>query len=241
MKKTYVVIGLGRFGTAIASRLYALGNEVLAIDTDAAKVQHAEPFVTYAVIGDARDEEVLKSLGVKNYDCAVVAIGKDLATSVIVTLNLKDLNIPVVICKATDEIQKKALEKVGADRVVVPEREMGVKLAQALTSSSVLDFIELSSDYGIAEVAVPENGSGKRCGSSTCGQNTAQTSSPSAMVRRSMSRRTPTFRSSAKTCLWPSGATSSFRGFRNEARDRDERAQSAPDASEKAPVFAVLP
>lgn len=180
MKKTYVVIGLGRFGTAIASRLYALGNEVLAIDTDAAKVQHAEPFVTYAVIGDARDEEVLKSLGVKNYDCAVVAIGKDLATSVIVTLNLKDLNIPVVICKATDEIQKKALEKVGADRVVVPEREMGVKLAQALTSSSVLDFIELSSDYGIAEVAVPENGSGKRCGSSTCGQNTAPISSPSA-------------------------------------------------------------
>ena len=148
MKKTYVVIGLGRFGTAIASRLYALGNEVLAIDTDAAKVQHAEPFVTYAVIGDARDEAVLRSLGVKNYDCAVVAIGKDLA-------------IPVVICKATDEIQKKALEKVGADRVVVPEREMGVKLAQALTSSSVLDFIELSSDYGIAEVAVPEKWVGK--------------------------------------------------------------------------------
>lgn len=161
MKKTYVVIGLGRFGTAIASRLYALGNEVLAIDTDAAKVQHAEPYVTYAVIGDARDEAVLRSLGVKNYDCAVVAIGKDLATSVIVTLNLKDMGIPKVICKATDEIQKKALEKVGADRVVVPEREMGVKLAQALTSSSVLDFIELSSDYGIAEVAVPEKWVGK--------------------------------------------------------------------------------
>ena len=112
MKKTYVVIGLGRFGTAIASRLFALGNEVLAIDTDAGKVQHAEPFVTYAVIGDARDEEVLRSLGVNNYDCAVVAIGKDLATSVIVTLNLKELGIQRVICKATDEIQKKALEKV---------------------------------------------------------------------------------------------------------------------------------
>ena len=146
MKKTYVVIGLGRFGTAIASRLFALGNEVLAIDTDAGKVQHAEPFVTYAVIGDARDEEVLRSLGVNNYDCAVVAIGKDLATSVIVTLNLKELGIQRVICKATDEIQKKALEKVGADRVVVPEREMGFKLAQALTSSSVRVFIELSPD-----------------------------------------------------------------------------------------------
>ena len=159
MKKTYVVIGLGRFGTAIASRLFALGNEVLAIDTDAGKVQHAEPFVTYAVIGDARDEEVLRSLGVNNYDCAVVAIGKDLATSVIVTLNLKELQR--VICKATDEIQKKALEKVGADRVVVPEREMGFKLAQALTSSSVLDFIELSPDYGIADVQVPDKWVGK--------------------------------------------------------------------------------
>ena len=161
MKKTYVVIGLGRFGTAIASRLFALGNEVLAIDTDAGKVQHAEPFVTYAVIGDARDEEVLRSLGVNNYDCAVVAIGKDLATSVIVTLNLKELGIQRVICKATDEIQKKALEKVGADRVVVPEREMGFKLAQALTSSSVLDFIELSKDCGIAEIHTPESWFGK--------------------------------------------------------------------------------
>lgn len=161
MKKTYVVIGLGKFGTAVASRLFALGNEVLAIDMSAEKVQRAEPYVTCAVIGDARDEDVLRSLGVNNYDCAVVAIGTDLATSVIVTLNLKDLGLPRVLCKATDEIQKKALEKVGADRVVVPEREMGVKLAQALTSSSVLDFIELSSDYGIAEVAVPEKWVGK--------------------------------------------------------------------------------
>ena len=161
MKKTYVVIGLGKFGTAVASRLFALGNEVLAIDTNAEKVQRAEPYVTRAVICDARDEDVLRSLGVNNYDCAVVAIGTDLATSVIVTLNLKELGLPKVLCKATDEIQKKALEKVGADRVVVPEREMGVKLAQALTSSSVLDFIELSSDYGIAEVAVPEKWIGK--------------------------------------------------------------------------------
>ena len=161
MKKTYVVIGLGKFGTAVASRLFALGNEVLAIDTSAEKVQRAEPYVTCAVIGDARDEDVLRSLGVDNSDCAVVAIGTDLATSVIVTLNLKELGLPKVLCKATDEIQKKALEKVGADRVVVPEREMGVKLAQALTSSSVLDFIELSSDYGIAEVAVPEKWIGK--------------------------------------------------------------------------------
>lgn len=161
MKKTYVVIGLGKFGMAVASRLHALGNEVLAIDASAEKVQRAEPHVTCAVIADARDEEVLASLGVTNCDCAVVAIGTDLATSVIVTLNLKELGVPQVLCKATDEIQGKALEKVGADRVVVPEREMGVKLAQTLTSSSVFDFIELSAEYGIAELKVPEAWIGK--------------------------------------------------------------------------------
>ena len=161
MKKTYIVVGLGRFGSALAERLCELGNEVLAIDTSAECVQHMENSVTCAVVGDARDEGVLRSLGARNYDCAIVAIGSNLASSVIITLNLKELGIQRVICKATDEIQKKALEKVGADRVVVPEREMGFKLAQALTSSSVLDFIELSPDYGIADVQVPDKWVGK--------------------------------------------------------------------------------
>ena len=161
MKKTYVVVGLGKFGVTVATRLYELGNEVLAIDNLAENVQRIENRVTYAVVGDARDEEVLRSLGVRNYDCAVVAIGSDLATSVLVTLNLKELGIPKILCKATDELQKKALEKVGADRVVIPEREMGVKLAQALSSSSVLDYIELSNDCGIVEIPAPASWAGK--------------------------------------------------------------------------------
>lgn len=156
MKKTYVVIGLGKFGSAIAAKLYDLGNEVLAIDDSPELVARVEPHVTCAVVGDARDEEVLRSLGVGNYDCAIVGIGSDLATSVIVTLNLKELKVGKILCKATDEVQKRALEKVGADRVVIPEREMGIKLAQALSSSSVLDFIELSKDYGIAETTMPQ-------------------------------------------------------------------------------------
>lgn len=156
MKKTYVVIGLGKFGSAIAVQLYDLGNEVLAIDDSPELVARVEPHVTCAVVGDARDEEVLRSLGVGNYDCAIVGIGSDLATSVIVTLNLKELKVGKILCKATDEVQKRALEKVGADRVVIPEREMGIKLAQALSSSSVLDFIELSKDYGIAETTMPQ-------------------------------------------------------------------------------------
>ena len=128
MKKTYVVIGLGKFGTAVARRLFELGNEVLAIDDSAEKVQHIEHNVTYAVVADARDENALRSLGVKNYDCAIVAIGTDLAASVITTLNLKGLGVPYVICKATDDTQKQALEKIGADRVLIPEREIGIKL-----------------------------------------------------------------------------------------------------------------
>lgn len=151
--KTYIVIGLGRFGSSVAEKLCELGNEVMAVDTQHELVQKISSRVTTAVEGDARDLEVLRSLGVHNFDCAVVAMGTDLATSVLVTLNLKELGVPVVICKAHDEMQKRALEKIGADRVVIPEREIGQKLAQRLASASVLDFIELSPDYSIAELA----------------------------------------------------------------------------------------
>ena len=161
MKKTYVVIGLGKFGTAVAERLYELDNEVLAIDECTESVQRIENKVTYAVVADARDENVLRSLGVKNYDCAIVAIGTDLAASVITTLNLKELGVPQVICKATDETQKRALEKIGADRVLIPEREIGIKLAKTISSTSILDFIELSREYGIAELPTPAHWAGK--------------------------------------------------------------------------------
>ena len=159
--KSYVVVGLGRFGMAVAQKLQELGNEVLIIDSNAEQVQKLSNHVTYAVVGDARDEAVLRSLGVRNFDCAIVAIGGDLAASILITLNLKELGVPQVICKAPDEIQKRALEKVGADRVIIPEREMAVKLAQNLASSSVLDYIELSSQCGIAEVKTPSAWVGK--------------------------------------------------------------------------------
>lgn len=154
--KTFLVVGLGRFGSAVALKLQELGNEVMVIDANAEQVQRLSDHVTYAVVADARDEEVLESLGVKNYDCAVVAIGDNLAASILITLNLKSLGVPQVICKAKDEQQRKALEKIGADRVLIPEREMGIKLAQKLTSDSVLDFIELSKEFGIAEIRTPK-------------------------------------------------------------------------------------
>ena len=117
--------------------------------------------MTHAAVGDARDEAVLRALGVRNFECAIVAIGEDLAASILITLTLKELGVPAVICKASNEAYKRALEKVGADRVVIPEREMAAKLAQNLSCSNILDFIELSDTYGIADVAVPESWVGK--------------------------------------------------------------------------------
>ncbi len=159
--KTFVVIGLGRFGTAIARELSALGHEVLAIDVAEEKVQRVADKVTHAVIGDARDINVLNALGVRNFDCAVVALGSDVGNSALITLNLKELGVKQVVCKAQSHVHQRVLEKIGADRVIFPEHEMGVKLAQGLSSSNVLNFIEFSEDYGIVELASPKSWHGK--------------------------------------------------------------------------------
>ena len=159
--KTFVVIGLGRFGSAVATELSSLGHEVLALDDSEENVMKVADQVTHAVTGDARDPAVLRALGVRNYDCAVVAVGVDVGTSALVTLNLKELGVRQVICKAQSHVHRKVLQKIGADRGVFPEYEMGVKLAQGLSSSNVLNFIELSDDVGIVETTVPREWLGK--------------------------------------------------------------------------------
>lgn len=153
--KSYMVVGLGRFGTQVARKLYELGCEVLAIDTVATKVQQLSNDVTHAVVGDARDKEILRALGAKDFDCAVVAIGDSLADSVLATMNLKELGVPKVICKASNETHRQVLKKLGADQVVIPEHEHADRLAKSLASKNVLDYIELSDDYGIIEVPAP--------------------------------------------------------------------------------------
>ena len=153
--KTFVVIGLGRFGSAVASELCTLGHEVLAIDESEEHVQHIADQVTHAATGDARDPAVLKALGVGNYDCAVVAVGDDIGSSTLITLNLKELGIKKVVCKAQSHVHRRVLEKIGADRVIFPEYEMAIKVAQGLSSSNVLNFIELSDTYGILELEIP--------------------------------------------------------------------------------------
>lgn len=155
--KTFVVIGLGRFGSAVATELCELGHEVLAIDSIEENVLAVADYVTHAVTGDARDPTVLRALGVRNYDCAIVAVGVDVGNSALITLNLKEIGIKEVICKAQSHVHRKVLEKIGADKVVFPEHEMGVKLAQGLSSSNVINFIELSDDFGIVELGAPKS------------------------------------------------------------------------------------
>jgi len=159
--KSYVVIGLGLFGSSAARQLSALGAEVLAIDTNSELVQQVSGDVTSAVVADARDAEVLRALGAHTCDCAIVAIGDDLAGSVLATMNLKELGIGRIVCKAHDETHRRVLEKLGADKVVIPEKEVADKLARSLTSHNVLDFIELSNDYGIVEIPAPKAWVGK--------------------------------------------------------------------------------
>ena len=159
--KSYVVIGLGRFGQMLARQLCMLGAEVLAIDVHQELVQQVADDVTHAVVGDAQDKEVLRALGVRDFDCAIVAIGSNLAASVLAVMNLQELEVPYIICKAHDETHRRVLEKLGVQRVVIPEQENAARLARSLNSHNVLDYIELSEDYGILEIPAPKGWVGK--------------------------------------------------------------------------------
>lgn len=159
--KSYLVIGLGLFGAEVARKLCQQGCEVLAMDIRSDLVQQVADDVTHAVVGDGQDKDVLKSLGAGNFDCAIIAIGDDLAASVLTIMNLKELKVPYIVCKAHDETHRLVLEKLGANRVVIPECEFAGRLARSLASHNVLDYIELSPDYGILEVPAPQSWVGK--------------------------------------------------------------------------------
>jgi trk system potassium uptake protein TrkA len=159
--KSFIVIGLGRFGSETAKSLYRQGCEVLAMDVSSELVHQISDDVTQAVVGDARDKEILRALDAKSFDCGIVAIGDSLGDSVLATMNLKELGVPYVVCKARDDTHKEVLKKLGADRVVIPEKENGVRLAKSLGSANVLDYIELSEDYGIIETPAPAQWDGK--------------------------------------------------------------------------------
>ena len=159
--KSYVVIGLGRFGFAIARQLCGLGAEVLALDVRSELVQQVSNEVTHAVVGDAQDKEVLRALGVRNFDCAIVAIGDNLAASVLTVMNLQELGVSQIVCKAHDETHRRVLERLGVSRVLIPEQEHAKRFARSLVRHNVLDYIELSEEYGILDIPAPASWIGK--------------------------------------------------------------------------------
>ena len=161
MKRQFAVIGLGRFGTSVALTLQSLGHDVLAIDSSDEQVQRLSDQVTHVVQADTTEENSLHALGLRNFDAVVVAIGEDVQANVATTLLLKEMGVPYIIAKARNSLHGKMLEKIGADRVVYPERDMGQRVAHSLISSNVLDYIELSPDLSLVEVTVPGVLSGK--------------------------------------------------------------------------------
>lgn len=154
--KQFAVIGLGRFGTSVAKTLATMGHEVLVIDERQEKIQEIVGEVTHAIQADAKDEHALKALGIRNFDVVIVAIGKDTEANILVTVLLKELGVKYVVAKARTALQGKVLERVGADKVVYPERDMGMRVAHSLVSSNVLDHIDLSDKHSILEVVAPE-------------------------------------------------------------------------------------
>lgn len=159
--KQFIIIGIGKFGESIATNLYKMGHDVLAVDIDEERVQHIANKVTHAVQADATEEGTLEALGVKHFDGAVVTIGESVQASILITLLCKELGIRHVLAKAQNELHAKVLYKIGADRVVFPERDMGLRVAHSLVSTSFLDYIELTPDYSIVELKAAKDWQGK--------------------------------------------------------------------------------
>lgn len=159
--KQFIIIGIGKFGESIATNLCKMGHDVLAVDIDEERVQYIANKVTHAVQADATEEGTLEALGVKHFDGAMVTIGESVQASILITLLCKELGIRHVLAKAQNELHAKVLYKIGADRVVFPERDMGLRVAHSLVSTSFLDYIELTPDYSIVELKAAKDWQGK--------------------------------------------------------------------------------
>lgn len=159
--KQFLILGAGKFGSSVATKLYELGQEVLIIDKDIEIVQKLTNDVTHAVQGDVTNESTLRELGAQNFDVVVVSIGTDIQSSIMVTLLLKEMGVKNIISKAVNNLHAKVLYRIGANRVVFPEQEMAIRIAQNLVTNNIFDFINLSSEHSIAEVKVKEEWIGK--------------------------------------------------------------------------------
>ena len=155
--KQFIVLGLGRFGSSVAITLAELGYEVLGVDSDPEKVSALKNKITEAVQADISEETTLTELGAKNFDAAIVGVGSDLESSILATIMLKEMGIKYIIAKAQNALHRKVLEKIGVDKVVFPERDMGIRIARSLITPNIKDYIELGPDYSVTEIeALPE-------------------------------------------------------------------------------------
>lgn len=159
--KSVLLIGLGRFGRHIAKKLDELGHEVMAVDTDEKKVSAVLPYVTNAIIGDATSEDFLSSLGISNYDVCIVAIGDNFQASLEATSLLKEMGAKLVVSRATRDVHEKFLMRNGADRVVYPEKQLGIWTAITYSSEKIFDYIDLGENHSIMEVSIPTEWLGK--------------------------------------------------------------------------------
>ncbi|NLV17124.1 MAG: TrkA family potassium uptake protein [Syntrophomonadaceae bacterium] len=151
-KKQFVVIGIGRFGASVARTLYTMGYDVMAIDIDEEVIEEMKDEVTYGIAADAQETRILESLGVRNLDVAVVAVGNDIQASILISLALQEIGVPKVVAKAIDDRHGRLLEKLGVDKIIYPERDMGERLAHYLVSTNLLDYIAISDKYSLSEV-----------------------------------------------------------------------------------------
>ena len=162
--KRVIVVGLGIFGFNIAKELYQKGLEVIAIDKNKEIIQKIKDFSTKAILADGTEKEVMESIGVQEDDVVIISFGEDLAASTLITLHLKELKVKNIIVKAPNEDHKRILEKVGATEVIIPEKEMASKVARSLLSPNVIDYLPVSGDYTICELAPPASFLGKSIG-----------------------------------------------------------------------------
>jgi trk system potassium uptake protein TrkA len=160
-RSSFAVIGLGRFGSAVATTLTELGQDVIGIDGDEERVRELSDVIGQAVQLDATDERALRAAGIKDVDVAIISIGEDIESSVLVVMLVKELGIPTIIAKAVTPLHGRILQKLGVSRVIFPEREMAMRVAHGLVVPNVIEYIELSRDFSIIELPAPPEFVGK--------------------------------------------------------------------------------
>ncbi|MGF1745559.1 potassium channel family protein [Vibrio minamisatsumaniensis] len=173
--KQYAVIGLGRFGLSVCKELQSSGAQVLAVDVDEARVKEVAPFVSQAIVANCTSEETVKELKLDDYDMVLVSIGSDINASILTTLVVKESGVKVLWVKANDKFHGKILSKIGADRVIMPERDMGIRIARKMLDKRVLEFIDLGSDLAMTEIVIGHKLLGKRlCDLNLCKETDVQ-------------------------------------------------------------------